>query len=40
MTVTGHGLKDVDIASAAYGAVRPEVIPADVAAAASVLGLA
>jgi threonine synthase len=40
VTVTGHGLKDVDIASAAYGAVRPEVIPADVAAAASVLGLA
>ena len=40
VTVTGHGLKDVDVASAAYGAVRPEVIPADVAAAASVLGLA
>ena len=39
VTVTGHGLKDVDVASAAYGA-RPEVIPADVAAAASVLGLA
>ncbi|HXU97138.1 MAG TPA: threonine synthase [Jiangellaceae bacterium] len=40
VTVTGHGLKDVDVASAAYGALRPEVIPADVAAAASVLGLA
>jgi threonine synthase len=40
VTVTGHGLKDVDVASAAYGAVRPKVIPADVAAAASVLGLA
>jgi threonine synthase len=40
VTVTGHGLKDVEVASAAYGAVRPEVIPADVAAAASVLGLA
>ena len=40
VTVTGHGLKDVDVASAAYGAVRPEVIPADVATAASVFGLA
>lgn len=39
VTVTGHGLKDVDTASAAYGAVRPEVVPADVTAAASVLGL-
>jgi threonine synthase len=40
VTVTGHGLKDVDTASAAYGDVRPEVVPPDVRAAASVLGLA
>jgi threonine synthase len=40
VTVTGHGLKDVDTASAAYGDVRPEVVPADVGAAASVLGFA
>jgi len=40
VTVTGHGLKDVDTASAAYGDVRPDVVPADVRAAASVLGLA
>ena len=40
VTVTGHGLKDVDIARAAYGDVRVEVVPADVTAAASVLGLA
>jgi threonine synthase len=38
VTVTGHGLKDVDTASAAYGDVRPEVVPAEVGAAASVLG--
>lgn len=40
VTVTGHGLKDVDTASAAYGDVRPDVVPADVTAAASVLGFA
>jgi threonine synthase len=40
VTVTGHGLKDVDTASAAYGDVRPDVVPPDVRAAASVLGLA
>jgi threonine synthase len=40
VTVTGHGLKDVDTASAAYGDVRPDVVPADAAAAASVLGFA
>ncbi|HEU0213995.1 MAG TPA: threonine synthase [Jiangellaceae bacterium] len=39
VTVTGHGLKDVDTASAAYGDVRPEVVPADVHTAASALGL-
>ncbi len=40
VTVTGHGLKDVDTARAAHGDVRVEVVPADVTAAASVLGLA
>ncbi len=40
VTVTGHGLKDVDTASAAYGDVRPEVVPADVRSAAAALGLA
>ncbi|MGH8825330.1 MAG: threonine synthase [Jiangellaceae bacterium] len=40
VTVTGHGLKDVETASAAYGAVRAEAVPADVAAAAAVLGFA
>jgi threonine synthase len=40
VTVTGHGLKDVDTASAAYGDVRPDLVPPDVRAAASVLGLA
>jgi threonine synthase len=40
VTVTGHGLKDVDTASAAYGEVRPDVVPADVTAAASALGFA
>jgi threonine synthase len=40
VTVTGHGLKDVDTASAAYGDVRPDVVPADVTVAASVLGFA
>jgi threonine synthase len=40
VTVTGHGLKDVETAGAAYGALRPEMVPADVRAAASVLGFA
>jgi threonine synthase len=40
VTVSGHGLKDVDTASAAYGDVRPELVPADVGAAASALGFA
>jgi threonine synthase len=40
VTVTGHGLKDVDTASAAYGDVRPDVVSPDVRATASVLGLA
>ena len=39
VTVTGHGLKDVDTASAHYGEIRPYVISADVSAAAEVLGL-
>lgn len=39
VTVTGHGLKDVDTASAHYGEIRPYVIPAEVSAAAEVLGL-
>ena len=40
VTVSGHGLKDVDTASAAYGDVRPELVPADIGAAASALGFA
>lgn len=40
VTVTGHGLKDVDTASAYYGEIRPFVIPAVTDAAASALGLA
>lgn len=39
VTVTGHGLKDVDTASAHYGEIRPYVVPADVRAAADALGL-
>jgi threonine synthase len=39
ITVTGHGLKDVDTASAHYGEIRPMVVPADVQAAAAALGL-
>ena len=38
VTVSGHGLKDVDTASATYSDVRPEVIPADVGVAAAALG--
>src|SRR5690606_8180731 len=40
VTVTGHGLQDGDNASAFYGELRPCVVPADVSAAASALGLA
>lgn len=40
VTLTGHGLKDVDAASAHYGEIRPYQIPADVDAAADALGLA
>jgi threonine synthase len=39
ITVSGHGLKDVDTASAYYGEIRPMVVPAEVRAAASALGL-
>ncbi|HSI92393.1 MAG TPA: threonine synthase [Jiangellaceae bacterium] len=39
VTVTGHGLKDVDTASAYYGEIRPYVVSADVRAAAAALGL-
>jgi threonine synthase len=39
VTVTGHGLKDVDTASAYYGEIRPYVVAADVRAAATALGL-
>ncbi|MGH9250140.1 MAG: threonine synthase, partial [Acidimicrobiales bacterium] len=38
VTVTGHGLKDVETARAAYGDVRPDAVSADVGAAAAVLG--
>jgi len=40
VTVTGHGLKDVDTALASRGPVVDEVIDADVDAAARVAGLA
>jgi threonine synthase len=40
VTVTGHGLKDVDTARAAYGEIHPEAVVPDVQAAASALGLA
>jgi threonine synthase len=40
VTVTGHGLKDVDTASAHYGEIRPYRIAAEVDAAAEALGLA
>ncbi|SEF18177.1 threonine synthase [Jiangella alba] len=40
VTVTGHGLKDVDTASAYYGEIRPYVVPAEAGAAAQALGLA
>jgi threonine synthase len=40
VTVTGHGLKDVDTASLSYGEIRPRVVPAQAGAAADALGLA
>ncbi|MFW6092038.1 MAG: threonine synthase [Actinomycetota bacterium] len=39
VTVTGHGLKDVDTASAYYGEIRPYAVPTDVREAAAALGL-
>ena len=39
VTVTGHGLKDIDTALAAHGPVHAEVVPADLLAIASVCGL-
>nr|WP_246211740.1 threonine synthase [Phytoactinopolyspora alkaliphila] len=39
VTVTGHGLKDVDTASSYYGEIRPYAIAADASAAAQALGL-
>jgi threonine synthase len=40
VTVTGHGLKDVDTASLSYGEIRPRVVPAQAGAVADALGLA
>jgi threonine synthase len=39
VTVTGHGLKDIDTALAGRGPVRADVVPADLLAIASVCGL-
>lgn len=39
ITVTGHGLKDVDTALAAHGRLQPTVIPANAHAAAKILDL-
>ena len=39
VTVTGHGLKDVDTALASRGPVRAEIVLADLLAVASVCGL-
>ena len=39
VTVTGHGLKDIDTALAHAGPVHAEVVPADLLAIASVCGL-
>ncbi|WP_166349967.1 threonine synthase [Phytoactinopolyspora limicola] len=39
VTVTGHGLKDVDTASSFYGEIRPYRIAAEASAAAEALGL-
>jgi threonine synthase len=40
VTVTGHGLKDVETASAHGGDIRPKTVAADASAAAEALGLA
>jgi threonine synthase len=40
VTVTGHGLKDVETPLAALGELRPTVVPVDVAAAAAAMGVA
>jgi threonine synthase len=39
VTVTGHGLKDIDTALGHAGPVHAEVVPADLLAIASVCGL-
>ena len=39
VTVTGHGLKDVDTALDAFGAIEETVVPVDPHAAAGALGL-
>ena len=39
VTVTGHGLKDIDTALASRGPVHAEVVTADLLAIASVCGL-
>jgi threonine synthase len=40
ITVTGHGLKDIDTPLRALGAVSPTVVPVDAAAAAAAMGVA
>ena len=40
ITVTGHGLKDIDTPLAVLGVITPTVVPVDVAAAAAAMGLA
>ena len=40
VTVTGHGLKDVDTALSGHGPVQTEVVPADLIAIAAACGLA
>jgi threonine synthase len=40
VTVTGHGLKDVETALTGYGAIEETVVPVDAHAAAAALGLA
>jgi len=40
ITVTGHGLKDIDTPLAALGAITPTIVPVDVAAAAAAMGVA
>ena len=39
VTVTGHGLKDIDTALSGHGPVQTEVVPADLTAIAAVCGL-